>query len=80
MVQENSVKVGSRYRHFKGNEYIIIAIGRDSSSCEKIVVYQGQYESCEFGDKPIWVRVLTDFVSEKVFEDGRRVRRFMLVE
>lgn len=79
MVQGNVVSVGSKYKHFKGGEYVVLSIGRDSRTCEEVVVYQGQYNSIEFGDKPIWVRTLKDFTSDKVFEDGRRVPRFMLL-
>ena len=80
MEQRNSVKVGQRYKHFKGNEYVVIAVGRDSSSCEDVVVYQGQYESEEFGENPVWVRSLSEFLSKKVLDDGSSVRRFKLVE
>ena len=49
MVQENSVKVGFRYRHFNGGEYVVLAVGKDSDTLEDVVVYQGQYVSKEFG-------------------------------
>tara|TARA_Y100000310_G_C20185452_1_gene580075 strand:- start:216 stop:440 length:225 start_codon:yes stop_codon:yes gene_type:complete len=74
------VKVGGRYKHFKGNEYVVVSIARDSSTCSLVVVYQGQYISKDFGENPVWVRSLEEFTSNKVFEDGRRVRRFELVE
>jgi hypothetical protein len=74
------VTIGEHYKHFKGKEYLVIAVGKDSDTLEDVVVYQGQYNSKEFGDKPVWVRTLKDFISEKVFKDGSKVRRFMLIE
>ena len=70
------VKAGERYLHFKGDEYEVIAIGRDSDSLKKVVVYRGFYTSDDFGKNPIWVRDYDDFVGFKVFDDGRKVRRF----
>ena len=36
-------KVGAFYTHFKGKEYIIIAIAKDSETLEDIIVYKGLY-------------------------------------
>lgn len=36
------IKLG-RYRHFKGNEYEVIAIARHSETCEDMVVYKALY-------------------------------------
>jgi len=43
--------VGKTYRHFKGNLYKIIALGKHSETLEQVVVYQAMY-----GDGDIWVR------------------------
>ena len=43
------VVVGERYRHFKGKEYEIVAVGWDSESLRKVVVYRGDYYDEEFG-------------------------------
>ena len=40
-----------RYRHFKGNEYEVIAIARHSETLEPMVVYRALY-----GNGDIWVR------------------------
>lgn len=47
------IKVGNIYKHFKGNVYKIIAIGKHSETEEEMVVYQ----STEKGD--IWVRPIS---------------------
>ena len=53
---ERKIKVGTKYRHFKGNLYEVIAIAYDSESnndevLHKLVVYKALY-----GDGKIWVR------------------------
>ena len=44
------IKVGSTYRHYKGNVYKIIAFAQHSETCEDMIVYQ----SVAHGD--VWVR------------------------
>lgn len=39
------------YRHFKGNEYLVLGMARHSETCEPMVVYQALY-----GDSGLWVR------------------------
>lgn len=46
------------FRHFKGNEYKIICIGKDSNNLNDVVIYQGEYEN-----HPIWVREIDEFFS-----------------
>jgi hypothetical protein len=59
-----------RYRHYKGNEYEVIAIARHSETEEEMVVYRQMY-----GDHSLWVRPLGMFV-EEVQVDGRKMPRF----
>lgn len=47
------------FRHFKGKEYKIITIAKDSDNLDEIVVYQGQYE-----DNPCWTREIEEFFSK----------------
>lgn len=51
-------KIGSVYRHFKGNLYEVKAIAIHSETQEKMVVYQALY-----GDNDIYVRPYDSFVS-----------------
>ncbi|KAB0667314.1 DUF1653 domain-containing protein [Oryzomonas japonica] len=59
-----------RYRHYKGNEYEVVAIARHSETEEEMVVYRQLY-----GDRSLWVRPLGMFL-EEVLVDGRKVPRF----
>jgi hypothetical protein len=76
---DGGVHVGGLYRHFKGNTYRVIAVGHDSDTLKPVVVYQGQYDSDEFGPNPIWVRPLQSFV-EILERDGQTIPRFAYVE
>lgn len=37
--QAKSLKLG-RYRHFKGNEYVVLGVGKHTETLEEFVVYQ----------------------------------------
>jgi len=67
-----------KYRHFKGDLYQIIGIAHDSETLEELVVYQGLYESDEWGKNPIWVRPVSMFTDYKEI-DGKKVKRFVRV-
>ncbi len=53
------------YRHYKGNEYCVIGVGRHTETEEELVIYQALY-----GERGLWVRPLDMFVSS--VESGRR--------
>ena len=59
-----------RYRHYKGNDYEVIAMARHSESLDCMVVYQALY-----GDGGLWVRPAAMF-AENVVVDGNTVPRF----
>lgn len=59
-----------RYRHFKGNEYVVMGVARHSETDEELVVYRQDY-----GERGLWVRPLAMF-HETVEVDGKRVPRF----
>jgi len=63
-----------KYRHYKGNEYEVIAVARHSETLEEMVVYKALY-----GQEDVWVRPLKMFL-EDVDVDGVMVPRFALVE
>ncbi len=67
-----SVQAG-RYRHYKGNEYIVLGIARHSETEEEMVVYRQDY-----GERGLWVRPLAMF-EETVEVDRQRVSRFRFV-
>ena len=59
-----------RYRHYKGNEYIVLGLARHSETDEELVVYRPDY-----GERGLWVRPKSMFL-ETVLVDGRQVPRF----
>ncbi|SHJ73785.1 Protein of unknown function [Clostridium amylolyticum] len=67
---ERKLKVGSIYKHFKGNEYLVLHKAKHSETLEDLVVYQALY-----GERGIWVRPLKMFL-EQVEIEGKLVNRF----
>ena len=58
------IKIGKKYRHFKGKEYQVLDIVNDSESnnkeeYDKVVIYQALY-----GEKLKWARPYDMFNSE----------------
>ncbi len=58
------------YRHYKGNEYEVIAMAKHSETEEQMVVYRALY-----GEYGVWVRPYEIF-AEEVELDGMKVARF----
>lgn len=69
----DTIKLG-KYKHFKGQEYEVVAIAKHSETLEKMVVYKALY-----GDNEIWVRPLSLW-TENVTRDGKTFRRFEKIE
>lgn len=67
--------VGHRYQHFKGREYTVLALARDSETLEEVVVYEANYTSPEFGDRSVWVRPRPMF-EEQIVREGETRERF----
>lgn len=67
------IKLG-RYRHFKGNEYEVLHIAKNSENLEDTVVYRALY-----GDKEVWVRPASMW-NETVERDGKTYKRFTYIE
>ncbi len=63
-----------RYRHFKGKEYEVITVAKNSETLEDMVVYRALY-----GDFGYWVRPL-DMFCETVTVNGQTVPRFQYIE
>ncbi|MBO5936245.1 MAG: DUF1653 domain-containing protein [Clostridia bacterium] len=68
----NEIKPG-KYRHFKGNEYEVIAIAKHSETTEDYVVYKALY-----GDGGMWVRPASMW-NETVERDGVTYKRFTYI-
>jgi hypothetical protein len=69
----HTIKPG-RYRHFKGNEYEVIGVAKDSETMEEVVVYRALY-----GEQGLWVRPAKMF-AETIERDGRMMKRFQRVD
>ena len=63
------IKLG-KYRHFKGNEYEVIAIAKHSETLEEMVVYKDLKN-----DSKVWVRPSVMW-NETVERDGKVFKRF----
>lgn len=63
-----------RYRHFKGNEYEVIGLARDSETLTEMVVYRALY-----GERGLWVRPASMF-AETIERNGVAVPRFELID
>ena len=68
-----NIKLG-KWKHFKGNEYEVIAIAKHSETLEPMVVYRALY-----GDGGVWVRPASMW-NETVERDGKIYKRFTFVE
>ena len=67
------IKLG-KYRHFKGNEYRVIALATHSETMEPMVVYQALY-----GNQGIWVRP-ANMWNETVEREEYTGPRFIYIE
>ena len=63
-----------KYRHYKGNEYEVIGVGKHSETLEEMVVYKALY-----GNGEIWVRPLSMW-NDLIEVGGKTVKRFEFIE
>lgn len=68
-----NIEIGAIYRHFKGNEYIVIAIGKNTETEEEMVVYS------PIDDKSkVWIRPIKMW--NEIVDQENNTRRFEKVE
>ena len=53
------IKINRIYKHFKGDNYLVVDVATHSETKEKYVVYRKLY-----GDFSLWIRPLDMFLSE----------------
>jgi hypothetical protein len=63
-----------RYRHYKGGEYEVLGVARNSETLEPMVLYRALY-----GEGGLWVRPHSMFF-ESIESDGVRQPRFSPVQ
>lgn len=68
------IKLGI-YKHYKGNIYEVIGIGKHSENLEELVVYRSIKNENE-----IWLRPISMWNEEVTLADGSSVLRFTLIE
>jgi hypothetical protein len=68
----DEIKLG-KYRHFKGNEYEVVAIASHSETLEPMVVYKALY-----GEGGYWVRPASMW-NETVERNGVSYKRFTYI-
>ena len=74
MIQEVKPLKERYFRHFKGNEYRLCNIAKDSESEQRMVVYQALY-----GNHDLWVRSEKMFF-ERIIRDGKEFPRFAEID
>lgn len=68
------LKIGNKYRHYKGGEYEIIAFAKHSETEEELVIYRDLSDASK-----VWARPHTMF-EETVEFGGTLVPRFVPLE
>ena len=68
-----NIEIGAIYRHFKGNEYIVIAIGKNTETEEEMVVYS-PIDDMSKG----WIRPIKMW--NEIIDQENNTRRFEKVE
>lgn len=69
--------VGTRYRHYKGKEYTVLALARHEDTPDRIsVVYRAEYDAPDFGNNVVWIRHIDSFEGMVTMPDGTLVPRF----
>lgn len=75
-MEKSGLKIGGKYRHYKGKDHRLLLIGKHSETLEDMVVYESLYDN-ELSK--IWVRPLAMFV-EEIEIDGQKIERFKYIQ
>lgn len=72
------LEIGAIYKHYKGHNYEVIGVARNSETLEEMVIYKALYDSPEFGENALWVRPKEMFL-ENVIVEGEEIERFKII-
>ena len=56
--KDTEIVVGAKYRHFKGNEYELLAVARHTETMEELVIYKS------LKDGEVWARPKSMFIGK----------------
>jgi len=73
MPATSSTPLPGRYRHYKGNEYLVLGVARHTETEEEFVIYRQLY-----GNGALWIRPRAMFV-ENVTHNNIPQPRFALL-
>jgi len=68
------IKIGDKYKHYKGTLYEVIAIAKHSETLEELVVYRQISDHSK-----VWARPLSMF-EESIIVDDNKIKRFEKLE
>lgn len=74
----NELKINRIYKHFKGDYYLVVDVGKYSETGEDVVIYRKLYE-----DGALWIRPKNMFLSEvdkNKYPEVKQKYRFELIE
>ena len=69
----DKIHIGSTYKHYKGNNYVVVGLAKHSETLEELVVYRAIY-----GDGGLWVRPREMFL-ESIELNGVKQPRFKII-
>jgi hypothetical protein len=69
------IKIGGIYKHYKGNKYKVLSLGKHSETLEELVIYECLYVNPK---GKIWARPREMFF-ENITKDGKTFPRFELL-
>lgn len=75
---ERLLRIGGIYRHFKGDEYIVLTTAKHTETGEALVIYANMS-----GGRDHWARPYDEFMSEvdrEKYPNVNQKYRFILVE
>lgn len=85
-MENNVIKIGGIYKHFKGNYYIVLDLGVDTETLKKVVIYKQVDNNREDNsniNNTVWVRPLDMFLSKvdkEKYLDVEQEYRFEYIE